>query len=428
MGLLNVSAAEWAVAEEFFRLNEQATKLKKTSKDHGFSFIKVEGNIYAMANGTHLGEGGFAIVKMVENNHGENFAVKIEGKGIDRRTLKEIDVMKQLGKHIGILERPLGKIKQFWKPTSGKSLLTDKKIYKIVRLEQGKDLFDLLHRNPGTPLTVIQKLIIAIRGCQVLQEIHRQGVIHADIKPDNMLVTVNGNQIALTILDFGFSILLPEGQVTIRDELKGTPGFIAPEIYNSENPRLSKGEYSCASDVYALGMMLKNHFRFTENIYGPMIVADPTLRITLQEMILKLVNILSAQKGLDADAINLIKTFKPDFGTSVQRSLPPIPTQQPADQASHSVPTKQTGQFFKAKLELLLSKAPTAPEKRTSPASPSMTSSSVDIRVSPARPEGLGIPLRMYGGRQSIAPSGLASQLNMELAQKLQTRVKPGVH
>lgn len=473
MGLLNVPLSEWAVAEEFFRLNDHETKLKKSSKERGFSFINVEGKLYAMANGTYLGEGGFAKVKVVENRQGDNFAVKIEGKGIDHRTLKEIDVMKRLGKHIGILERNLDKTKPFWKPASGKSLLTNKKIYKILPLEHGKDLFDLLHNNPSTPLTTIQKLIIAIRSCQVLKEIHRQGVIHADIKPDNMLVTVNGNQIALTILDFGFSILLPEGQTTIRDELKGTLGFIAPEIYDPENKSLSKGEFSYASDVYALGMMFKDHFRFTENFYGTMIAADPVVRPTLDDAILKFVDALALQRDLDVEAINLIKTYKPDFNVVQKRPLPPIPTPQPSP-ANDYIPTRQAGQFFKAKLELLLSKAPQGPAKPTkvnqllqeesnaasSSTIPSQAVRQAGVHVLPS--EGLTITLRKPGsirmakkqtitqtttasladipvvkapsitplakarfGQHPMMPAGIASAFNSELNQRLQTRPKP---
>ncbi|HRE33322.1 MAG TPA: hypothetical protein PLD88_15210, partial [Candidatus Berkiella sp.] len=121
MGLLNVPQSQWEIAQQFFSQHAGAKKLKKNDTQ-GFSFIKANGQLYAMANGLYIGEGGFSKVKMVENNHGKNFVVKIEGKGFDKRAVNEVLVLKKLGKHIGVMERDLGEEKEFWKSTKGKSL------------------------------------------------------------------------------------------------------------------------------------------------------------------------------------------------------------------------------------------------------------------------------------------------------------------
>lgn len=344
MGLLNVSKQQWEIAQTYFAANNEAKKFSKANKAAGnFSFIKVNGEIYAMANtrvNAYLGTGGFAKVKLVETQDGSNFAVKIEGKGIDHRSLKEVEVMKVLDKHIGIMERNLAEVQNFWrKDKDKKPLMTGKKSYQIVVLEHGKELFDLLHHNTN-PLTAIQKIQFAIKICQALRHIHQRGIIHADIKPENILVAINADQIEVTILDFGFSIQLPKGQTSIKDEPKGTNGFIAPEIYNKDAPRSSQCEFSFASDIYALGMMFKNHFGFVGTLFDDATHDDPLKRPSLDIIETALTKLLETKQRL----------AKP-----LARPLPVPPTM--LDVVTPLVtPTKQSGALFIAKLEAILAK------------------------------------------------------------------------
>lgn len=345
MGLLNVSREQWEIAQTYFANHSSAKKLAKSRKEAGhFSFIQVEGNIYAIAN-THvtayLGKGGFAKVKLAENSDGVNFAVKIEGKGIDRRSLKEIAAMKILGKHVGAMERELTNVKNFWnKEQDKKPLLTRKVSYKIVALEQGKDLFDLLHHN-ANPLSSIQKIQIAIKICQALRHIHELGVIHADIKPDNILVNITENDIEIAILDFGFSIILPKDQMVIKNEPKGTHGFIAPEIYNKDAPKTSLCEFSFASDIYALGMMFKNHFGFTGSLFDEMTHDDRERRPSLDT--------------IEAALTKFLELKQKPAQLPTRRPLPSTPVVKAMVEPVQA-PVKQSGAFFIAQLEALLAK------------------------------------------------------------------------
>lgn len=291
MGLLNVSAEQWRIANDFFRSDEQRKKLLKPGNADGFSFIKVDHKVYAMANGEYLGEGGFSKYKIAEDEDGANFAVGIRGQGIDYRVEKEIAALQLLGKFVGIMERDLGVEKQFWKNRTDKSLLTNRKTYLITQLEPGVNLFDRLYKT-APPLTKTQKLIIAVRVCQALSMIHKKGVIHADLKPDNMLVLIEGKRIHVAIVDNGFSVIIGQNKVVI-DEAKGTKGYIAPEIYNSLQPRLSKKEYSNASDIYALGKMFKKDLQLDAAIYEAMIDENPENRPSLSAITSSLLNILT---------------------------------------------------------------------------------------------------------------------------------------
>ena len=78
---------------------------------------------------------------------------------------------------------------------------------------------------------------------------HENGVIHRDIKPDNILL--DGNMYPL-VSDFGLSRKMPEDQNEMTRRV-GTPLYMAPEL-------LEGGSYNAAVDVYAYGVMLYELF------------------------------------------------------------------------------------------------------------------------------------------------------------------------
>ncbi|HRE33321.1 MAG TPA: protein kinase, partial [Candidatus Berkiella sp.] len=181
---------------------------------------------------------------------------------------------------------------------------------------EGVDLFAALHRHSA--LTLTQKLIIGIRCCQVLSELHRQNVIHADIKPNNLRVVINGNKITLGAIDFGFSIIVPDGKQFVIDEAKGTRRYVAPEIF-------AKGKFSFASDIFALGNMFEANLGFAPFLYEDMISTNPSERPSLNHTMLKLVDTLAKQSALDEEALALINELKPKPVVSSLRPLPKIP-------------------------------------------------------------------------------------------------------
>jgi serine/threonine protein kinase len=89
---------------------------------------------------------------------------------------------------------------------------------------------------------------IALVACSGLHDAHRRGVLHRDMKPENMLF---GHDRVLKVTDFGIAHLLGEDNTfATRDgELLGTPAYMAPE-------QASGADLGPATDVYAAGVML----------------------------------------------------------------------------------------------------------------------------------------------------------------------------
>jgi serine/threonine-protein kinase len=87
---------------------------------------------------------------------------------------------------------------------------------------------------------------IAVQIACALDYAHRAGVVHRDIKPDNILFDEDGN-VALT--DFGIATARFHGRLTAVGRAMGTPHYMSPE---QAMGRLVDGR----SDLYALGLLL----------------------------------------------------------------------------------------------------------------------------------------------------------------------------
>ncbi len=107
-----------------------------------------------------------------------------------------------------------------------------------------------LERILGKPMPVLAFLDIAIRITTALAEIHRSGVIHKDIKPDNILVNETTGVVKIT--DFGIATLLPREQpLAVRPSLvEGTLAYMSPE----QTGRMNR-PVDVRSDLYSLGVV-----------------------------------------------------------------------------------------------------------------------------------------------------------------------------
>lgn len=106
---------------------------------------------------------------------------------------------------------------------------------------------DLYQRIKGEPLSESQ---ICQFFCQVLKGLvflHSNGVVHRDIKPDNILMTKNKKgELVVKIADFSLAEYYHSKRL---NTVCGTPGYMAPEMFCEE-------EYDEKVDVYSLGVIL----------------------------------------------------------------------------------------------------------------------------------------------------------------------------
>jgi serine/threonine protein kinase/tetratricopeptide (TPR) repeat protein len=115
----------------------------------------------------------------------------------------------------------------------------------VMEYLDGQSLKDeLLHR----PFPLHEVVAIGIQLCDALEEAHRHGVIHRDLKPGNIVMTARGQ---VKILDFGLAKAQPPGdRVTTTGEfLGGTPAYMPPEQklgYRADH----------RSDIFSLGVVL----------------------------------------------------------------------------------------------------------------------------------------------------------------------------
>jgi serine/threonine protein kinase len=125
------------------------------------------------------------------------------------------------------------------------------KHYLVTEYIEGIDLHSLLEqRGPLKPSAAC----LAIRQVALgLQHAHEQGMVHRDIKPNNILLPFKGGQVK--ILDFGLARLhqmtMPDGEVagtiTQQGTLMGTPDYLAPE------QAIDFHQADIRSDIYSLG-------------------------------------------------------------------------------------------------------------------------------------------------------------------------------
>ena len=117
----------------------------------------------------------------------------------------------------------------------------------------------------GTPVTtycnenrlsLAERLELFIRICDAVQHAHQKAVIHRDLKPTNVLVTVRDGQPVPKVIDFGVAKAIGRRltELTMHTELGqllGTPRYMSPEQLDLTSP-----DVDTRSDVYSLGVLL----------------------------------------------------------------------------------------------------------------------------------------------------------------------------
>jgi len=102
-------------------------------------------------------------------------------------------------------------------------------------------------KTSGTPMPWSQLKAIAEQICAGLAAAHATGVVHRDLKPDNILLETGTGRAVIT--DFGIARTAEDSGVTQVGAVIGTPRYMSPE-------QLAGGEVDARSDLFSLGVML----------------------------------------------------------------------------------------------------------------------------------------------------------------------------
>lgn len=115
--------------------------------------------------------------------------------------------------------------------------------YLVMRLVEGETLQSLLLSGPLSPGRTAE---LGARLADALAYVHRQGIVHRDVKPSNILLDDAGRPV---LGDFGIAITADGTRMTRTNEIIGTPAYLAPEQVLGE-------DVGPATDVYSLGLTL----------------------------------------------------------------------------------------------------------------------------------------------------------------------------
>jgi len=126
------------------------------------------------------------------------------------------------------------------------------RVYCVMEMLEGRALTELLAREQPS---VARSVGIIRQVCSALQAAHDVGVIHRDVKPDNLFVLDRDGVDFVKVLDFGVAKLAtPLGgdlplTTTVEGTIVGTPAYMAPE-------QATGGSADARTDLYAVGVVL----------------------------------------------------------------------------------------------------------------------------------------------------------------------------
>ncbi|PTY06446.1 serine/threonine protein kinase [Opitutaceae bacterium EW11] len=194
-----------------------------------------------------LGEGGCGIVYQAEQETPvrRNVALKIIKLGMETKSvIARFEAERQA---LAMMDHPhIARVFDAGATDRGSP-------YFVMELVRGVKITDYCNQHG---LGIGERLDLFIQVCHAIQHAHQKGIIHGDIKPSNILVSLQDGAALPKVIDFGISKatearLTDKALFTAYAQLIGTPAYMSPE-----QAEMSSRDIDTRSDIYSLGVVL----------------------------------------------------------------------------------------------------------------------------------------------------------------------------
>ncbi len=194
-----------------------------------------------------LGEGGFGIVYRAEQKEPvrRQVALKVIKPGMDsKQVIARFEAERQA---LALLDHP--NIAHVFDGGTTES----SRPYFVMEYVRGVPITEYCDRNK---LDTEERLQLFIQVCEAIQHAHQKGIIHRDVKPSNILVSVQEDKAIPKIIDFGVAKAISHPLTertffTEQGQFIGTPEYMSPE-----QTGMTIQDVDTRSDIYSLGVVL----------------------------------------------------------------------------------------------------------------------------------------------------------------------------
>jgi serine/threonine protein kinase len=194
-----------------------------------------------------LGEGGCGIVYVAEQTEPvrRRVALKVIKLGMDtKEVIARFEAERQA---LALMDHPnIARVLDAGATETGRPFF-------VMELVRGIKLTQYCDQNK---LSTHERLELFVKVCQAIQHAHQKGIIHRDVKPSNILVTLHDGVPVPKVIDFGIAKAI-EGRLTDATvytqfhHFIGTPAYMSPE-----QAEMSGLDIDTRSDIYSLGVLL----------------------------------------------------------------------------------------------------------------------------------------------------------------------------
>ncbi len=194
-----------------------------------------------------IGEGGMAVVYMAEQERPvrRKVALKVIKLGMDtKQVIARFEAERQA---LAIMDHPnIAKVFDAGTTEAGRP-------YFVMELVKGVSITEYCDKNK---LGTHERLDLFVQVCNAVKHAHQKGIIHRDIKPTNVMVTLHDGNPVPKVIDFGIAKatnqrLTEKTLFTRYSQMIGTPAYMSPE-----QAEMSGLDVDTRTDIYSLGVLM----------------------------------------------------------------------------------------------------------------------------------------------------------------------------